>query len=169
MYYISSYSYDTKKHEMVASGSRNNITEHIETFILNYIDKMQGFKYNKFGECIKKSGETLSAKEWNKDIRYFVTRSNNNMSKYVIRHMTKVKGYMYNSYETKKVKTVYLIKNNKYKKKIEERRTSDFDFNKEFNSVIDELVSGAKDKKSVKVVDVCKIYKSVISELKEKI
>lgn len=166
MYCVSCYSYETKKHQIVAHGSKNNMTEYIEAYIMNYIDKMQGSKYTSFGGCLKKSGQTITTKEWDNDIRYFVTRSNNNMSKYVIQHMAKTKGYMYNSYKTTKVKTVYLIENAKIRKKTTERRTTDFDHNEDFSKVIEQITGDIKSAK-IKPVNVQSIYNKVIDELKE--
>lgn len=165
MYCVSCYSYETKKHEMIAFGSRNNMTEYIETWIMNYIDSMQGTKYKSFDECLRKSGKMITSKEWDNDIRYFVTRSNNNMSKYVIMHMVKTKGYMYSSRTTEKVKTVYLIKNSKYKKVTTERRSSDFEHHEELDNVLKDLVKFVKDNTTVEI-DIVELYGNVIKELK---
>ena len=163
MYCITEYSYIDRVHKIVAKGSKRDMTEYIESYILNFMDSKQGLKYKTFQESLKENDDKLSTKEWNSNKRYYVTRSNN-LSKYIIKEMRKDVGYVYNSYRVNKIKSVYIVKTNNTND-IEYRDGTEFTSYESFDKVLDCIKKVNKEVKKVEL-DINQVYGTVVKELK---
>ena len=104
----------------------------IEEFCFVYLCKYQGDKK----VTLKNHSNTLSREEWNDNIRYWVTKSNNR-SKYTINRMDKDVGTLFNGYPITKLMNVYLIKLQTIEQ-IDERY-SEMDHIFSYDLVVDEL------------------------------
>lgn len=173
MYLLATFNYQTKENNIIFQGSKRNTEEEMEKYIYNFIDDKQGVKNYKY---IKNKNEIITREEWNKNIRYWATISNN-YSKITIKTMIKDIGFLYNTYPIVKLESVYIINHdilNNYNYIYKTLRDDNlFNYYEEFNNVIDELEHVIKQcDKSIKlnIKDGTKEdkYKEVITELKNK-
>lgn len=140
MYFISLYDYKEGLNNLIQHGTKLEMLNFMENYIIDYINFNQTYKHKKFDEIVKKPKYSLSKDEWNKNIRFYVTKSRNN-SKYTLKKVVKSRGYLYNTQITEKIFSIYLIKiQQKHNKNINNEKYY-LDFNKfdEKNNVIIEL------------------------------
>ena len=166
MYHVYEYDYVQHTNILLCVDFKRNVQAYIESYIMNFIDEKQGIKYDTFLDSCKKGDDSITKEEWNKNIRYFCTKSENNLSKYTIKHMIKEEGYLYNTYKCKKVKSIYItrsIEDFEY----EENRECDVDFETidNFQKVID-LFKQPTNKKDGEKISKEYLYQDVVKELK---
>ena len=122
MYSVYGYFYNNKESIILQNGSKRNCNEFIEAWCIDFISNLQGNKVCDFNSLIKPVGYILTSKEWNKNLRLWINRSNNR-SKLTIKLMEKDRGLIYNSYKVTKLVSIYLV-DNKRPFKYKERRTT---------------------------------------------
>lgn len=111
MYSVVVYSYEEKKASVLEYGSKRDMQELIESYCIDYIASIQGNRVSQFKDIVKQKGYLITKEDWDNNIRLWITKSNN-FSKYTIKQMNKNIGYLYNSFETKKVLSIYLVQTN---------------------------------------------------------
>ena len=154
MYLVTCYNYNTKTNNELAVGSKRNMESFIEEYCYEYINSLQGKRIDNL--LIKKNNDKLTTTEWNNNIRVWVSKSNN-QSKYTIKKMEKIVGYLSNSYPITKLLNIYLIKI-KDDPIIEQRESEMCDvFAYNFDEVIQELQA---------IYDTKENYKEVMNEIK---
>ena len=109
MYFVCIYDYKTKECLILKKGSKYQMASYIEGYLLDYVNINQTHKINQIDEILKTKNSTIHKSEWDNNVRFFITKSNNNV-KYTMIKVLKERGYIYNSYENQKLFSIYLIK-----------------------------------------------------------
>ena len=143
MYSIYGYFYNEKENIILSSGSKRDCSEFLEAWIIDYIGNVQGNKITNFSDLIKPVDYVLTSQEWNKNIRLWVTKTNNR-SKLTIKMMEKDRGYLFNSTKIKKLASIYLVQNSSKFEYAERRVNEHFIWDEEFDEVL--KVIGQPDK-----------------------
>ena len=139
MYSVAVYFYDDKETVIKNVGSKRDMIEYIESFCLDYVADIQGNRVNSIKEIIKPKGEIITQREWDNNIRLWVNKSNN-LNKYTVKQMSKKVGYLYNSYETKKKISIYLIQNRPYTYDYYEEEYTGFTCFEQYDEVVKVLL-----------------------------
>lgn len=140
LYLISKYNYENKKAEIIYQNNNlKNTCEAIEAYMQDYIKYVSGHDDKNNFINIKNYGETLTSKEWNNNIRYYICKSKN-YNKYIIKKMVKKRGYFYNLY---KVINICAFEITSFKSpnhiKYDNKENELFENHEKYNLVVDEL------------------------------